>query len=156
MLAANTPELLARECLAGRVRLLDNVITRIYEDALRPYGLDVDGVSVLVAVACNGGAINHDLCRFLHVEAVTLGRKIEELRERGWLELAPQEDGRTHRMRVSAEGLAQLQRIESAWREAQKKTEELLGAGAVAALKAMTTPLHPMRDGGRRQPSVPA
>ena len=156
MLQLTTPEMIARECLAGRVRLLEKVITSLYDEVLRPYGLNVDRVSVLTAVACSGGAGNGDLCRYLHVDAASLGREVELMRERGWLETAPPGgDGRTHRLRLTAAGHALYQEIGPAWRAAQKKAEEILGPGGVAALREMTADLWPQRE-ERRRPPVPA
>ena len=41
----------ARECIAVRVRLINRVITALYDEALRPHGLRVSQANILVAVA---------------------------------------------------------------------------------------------------------
>ena len=49
----STPELLDRvagECIAVRVRLINRVITALYDAALRPHGVRVSQGNILVAV----------------------------------------------------------------------------------------------------------
>ena len=41
-------ETVARECIANKVRLLNRAVTAIYDEALRPYGLKISQMSVLV------------------------------------------------------------------------------------------------------------
>ena len=45
------PELIAADCLAARVRLLSRTITGIYDEALRPLGVTVGQLNILVTVA---------------------------------------------------------------------------------------------------------
>ena len=44
-------DLVARECIATKVRLLNRAVTAIYDEALRPFGLKVTQMTVLVTVA---------------------------------------------------------------------------------------------------------
>ena len=56
-------EVIAAECLAVRVRTLNRAVTALYDDALRPHGLRVGQLNLLVAVARMGTARPGDLCR---------------------------------------------------------------------------------------------
>ena len=49
-LTADAANLIAGQCLAVRVRLLNRTITAIYDDALRPLGLTVGQLNILVVV----------------------------------------------------------------------------------------------------------
>ena len=42
---------IARNCIAVRLRLLNRVVTNLYDDALRPLGLKVSQLNVLVVTA---------------------------------------------------------------------------------------------------------
>ena len=42
---------IARTCIAVRLRLLNRVVTNLYDDALRPLGLKVSQVNILVVMA---------------------------------------------------------------------------------------------------------
>ena len=46
----------AGECIAVRVRLINRVITSIYEEALRPHGIRISQGNILVVVAKMGQA----------------------------------------------------------------------------------------------------
>ena len=41
-------ETVARECIANKVRLLNRAVTAIYDETLRPHGLKISQMSVLV------------------------------------------------------------------------------------------------------------
>ena len=45
----------AGECIAVRVRLINRVISALYDEAMRPHGLRVSQGNILVAVARLGG-----------------------------------------------------------------------------------------------------
>src|SRR5262245_66458025 len=82
-------ELVARECIATKLRLLNRTVTAIYDEALRPHGLKVSQMSVLVTVARLGDASPGAVGRILHLETSTLSRKFDRTRARGWLEVVP-------------------------------------------------------------------
>src|SRR5262249_56594975 len=89
-------ELVARDCIATKVRLLNRAVTAIYDEALRPYGLKVTQMTVLVTVAKIGQASPGAVGRILHMEKSTLSRNVDRMRARGWLDPVPTEDGRGH------------------------------------------------------------
>src|SRR3954463_10177645 len=80
-------EVIARDCIAVRVRALNRAVTALYDDALRPHGLRVGQLNLLVAVARMGTARPGDLCRVLLMEKSTLSRDVEVMRRNGWLEV---------------------------------------------------------------------
>lgn len=126
--------LFASECIAVRVRLLNRVLTRLYDEALRPLGLRVSQMSVLVAVARQGQARPGDVCGVLSMDKSTLSRDVVRLKARGWLESVPGRDARSHALRVTDAGRALLARAVPAWQKAQRQAADLLGPDAVAAL----------------------
>ncbi|MFQ5502514.1 MAG: MarR family winged helix-turn-helix transcriptional regulator, partial [Phycisphaerae bacterium] len=74
---ANTVDTIASECLAVRIRLLNRTITNIFDDALRPLGLKVSQLNVLVVVAKRGPVSPTEVGRVLHLEKSTLSRNTE-------------------------------------------------------------------------------
>src|ERR1700687_5247207 len=65
-------DIIARECIAVRMRLLNRVVTKVYDDALRPLGLKISQANILVA-AWKLGLVNPlKLCQILHLDASTL------------------------------------------------------------------------------------
>ena len=125
---------MAGECLAVRLRMLNRAVTRIYDNALRPHGVKVSQMNILVATAKLGTARPADLCASLHLEVSTLSRNVERMKSRGWLEEVPDGDGRARPFRLTAEGASLLKASGPAWKRAQERTRALLGSGAVDLL----------------------
>lgn len=126
--------LVARECIATKVRLLNRAVTAVYDEALRPYGLKVSQMSVLVTVARMGDPSPSAVGRSLHLETSTLSRNVDRMRARGWLEAIPTEDGRAHRLRLTARGRQLLREAHPAWCRAQERAGELLGEQGVRGI----------------------
>src|SRR5882672_9449248 len=126
--ASRTPaEQIAEECIAVRLRALTRAVTRLYNRALRPYGLTVNQMNILAAVSYIGQARGQDVCRALHLEKSTLSRDLERMRANGWIESLPGDDGRTSLLRVTPAGKKLLEKSAPAWRQAQQEAEDLLG-----------------------------
>lgn len=122
----------ARDCIAVRTRLLNRVITNLYDEALRPLGLKVSQMNTLVVTAKLGVARPAEVCRILKLDTSTLSRNVERMRARGWLDLVPAEDARSHPFRVTSRGRKLLARAIPAWQKAQAKAAKLLGEDGVA------------------------
>ncbi len=123
----NSPECrIANECLAMPVRVLNRVITGIYDDALRAHNVRVSQMNVLVAIAAGGPARATDVCRRLRLEKSTLSRDLDRLLERGWVQ-AVAATGRSQNLEITSAGRALIERVMPAWEAAQKRVHELLG-----------------------------
>ena len=125
---------IARTCIAVRLRLLNRVVTNLYDDALRPLGLKVSQLNVLVVTAKLGVAQPAQVCDLLQLDTSTLSRNVERMRAKGWLEVVPAEDARTQPFRLTAQGRRLLERAVPAWEQAQRQAEELLGDEGTALL----------------------
>src|SRR5881398_45977 len=125
---------IARNCIAVRLRLLNRVVTNLYDDALRPLGLKVSQMNVLVLTAKLGLARPAQVCDLLQLDTSTLSRNVERMRAQGWLEVVPDEDARTQPFRLTAQGKRLVEKAIPAWEEAQRQASELLGAEGVALL----------------------
>jgi DNA-binding MarR family transcriptional regulator len=133
-------EVIAAECLAVRLRTLNRAVTALYDEALRPHGLRVGQLNLLVAVARLGTARPGDLCRLLRMDKSTLSRDVEVMRRNGWLEV---EDGagRTRPLRITPAGEALLGQVVPAWRRAQEQARTLIGDDGAEAVVAMARKL---------------
>jgi DNA-binding MarR family transcriptional regulator len=125
---------IARSCVAVRLRLLNRVITNLFDDALRPLGLKVSQLHILVVTAKLGLAQPAKVCDLFRLDVSTLSRNVERLRARGWLEVVPGADARTQPFQLTALGRRVLERAVPAWEKAQQQAEELLGEDGVALL----------------------
>src|SRR3954466_165382 len=132
---------IARTCIAVRLRLLNRVVTNLYDDALRPLGLKVSQLNILVVTAKLGLAQPAKVCDILHLDPSTLSRNVERMRAKGWLEVVPAEDARTQPFRLTAQGKRLLERAVPAWEQAQSQTTEFLGQDGIALLSKAASKL---------------
>src|SRR5947209_13290665 len=125
---------IAGTCIAVRLRLLNRVVTNLYDDALRPLGLKVSQLNILIVTAKLGLARPAKVCDILQLDTSTLSRNVERMRAHGWLEVVPGEDARTQSFRLTTQGKRLIEKAIPAWEEAQRQASELLGAEGVALL----------------------
>jgi DNA-binding MarR family transcriptional regulator len=127
---------IAKTCIAVRLRSLNRVVTNLYDDALRPLGLKISQMNILVVAAKLGVARPSQVCDLLQLDVSTLSRNLERMRAQGWLEVVPGEDARTQSFRLTTAGKRLLEKAIPAWETAQQEAKKMLGEDAVAALNA--------------------
>lgn len=133
---------LARDCLAVRMRLLNRVVTNVYDEALRPLGVKVSQLNILVAAAKLGLARPADICRILRLDTSTLSRNVERMKAKGWLENVVEDDRRVQPFRLTAKGRGLLQRAKPAWDRAQQHVKQLIGDETAAAIESAVDRIH--------------
>ena len=130
---------IAENCLAVRVRMLNRIITNIYDDALRPLGLTTSQANMLTAIEQVGPVKQAELADRLHIEKSTLSRNIALMKKRGWVRVLPGEDVRSHALTITTGGRKLLREILPSWRKAQREAAEILGAKGTATIKAVAS-----------------
>ncbi|HZO80257.1 MAG TPA: MarR family winged helix-turn-helix transcriptional regulator [Candidatus Binataceae bacterium] len=128
---------MARDCFALRVRMLNRVVSAIYDDALAPLDLKASQLNVLVAASLRPRARPAELCKRLRMDESTLSRNVQRMRRRGWLRLAPDSDRRSHWIAATRQGRMLVVRAFAAWSTAQKEIERRLGRDGQAALRML-------------------
>ncbi len=131
----STIDTISRTCIAVRLRLLNRVVTNFYDDALRPLGLKVSQLNILIATARLGLARPAHVCEILQLDSSTLSRNVKPLRTHGWLEVVPEEDARAQPFRLTPRGKTLIEKAVPAWEEAQRQATELLGSEGIALLE---------------------
>jgi DNA-binding MarR family transcriptional regulator len=126
---------IARSCIAVRLRLLNRVVTNLYDDALRSVGLKVSQLNILVVAAKLGLARPAQVSEILHLDTSTLSRNVERMRVRGLIEVVQGEDARRQPFRLTARGRTVLERAIPAWTKAQGRAKRLLGDEGMAFLE---------------------
>lgn len=125
-------DIIAQECVAVRLRMLNRVVSKIYDDTLRPLGVRASQLNILVATAKFSVAHPVEICDRLQLDASTLSRNVERMKAKAWLVVVPSADGRAQPFRLTAKGRRLLQRVMPLWNEAQQKVNDLLGAETLA------------------------
>ncbi|MCZ6634001.1 MAG: MarR family winged helix-turn-helix transcriptional regulator [bacterium] len=121
---------LNQACIADKLRLLNRVITSLYDDALSPIGITTSQMNILVVVAKYGEASPGQVGTWLSIEKSTLSRNVRLLRQNGWLDAIPG-SGRSHTLRVTAKGAEILNKGLPLWERAQNKARSILGDSGV-------------------------
>jgi DNA-binding MarR family transcriptional regulator len=132
--ATDTIDTIARNCIAVRLRSLNRVVTNFYDDALRPLGLKVSQLNILVVTAKLGLARPAQVCDILQLDTSTLSRNVERMRANGWLEVVPTEDARAQPFRLTPQGKRLIDKAFPAWEKAQQQAGDLLGEQGAALL----------------------
>jgi DNA-binding MarR family transcriptional regulator len=125
---------IARDCIAVRLRLLNRVVTKLYDGALRPLGLRASQLNILVVTAKLGLARSGRVCEILQLDTSTLSRNLERMRGRGWLEVVTEEDARAQPFRLTPRGRELIEKAVPAWEKAQRQAKELLADEGIALL----------------------
>jgi len=131
-----TEDVIARECLAVRLRILNRVVTKIYDDALRALAVKASQLNILVVTARLGLARPAEVCERLQMDTSTLSRNVERMMAKDWLEVIEDDDGRAQPFRLTAKGRRLLERAMPAWEKAQEKVKKLIGADTMASIDA--------------------
>jgi DNA-binding MarR family transcriptional regulator len=132
--AKSSIDTIAQTCIAVRLRLLNRAVTNFYDDALRPLGLKVSQLNILVVTAKLGLARPARVCDLLQLDASTLSRNVERMRAHGWLEVVPEEDARAQPFRLTTQGRRLIEKAIPAWEKAQRQATKLLGDEGIVLL----------------------
>lgn len=128
-------QMIADRCLVARARVLARGLSRIYEDQLRPLGLTVSQMNLLIAISCMDETRAADLARYFAMEKSTVSRNLEGLKRLGWIRSLEPEGGRSTPLELTMRGRRKLDEVLPAWKRAQREAEEILGAPLAKALE---------------------
>ncbi|MFC3229097.1 MarR family winged helix-turn-helix transcriptional regulator [Marinibaculum pumilum] len=118
----------ADACFCLRARQAARLVTRRYDDALRPVGLRITQFTMLAAVTAAGGSLSFSaLAERLGMDRTTFSRNVAPLRRRGLVVLRDDLPGRARSVALTAEGAALFARAAPLWRQAQTELRDLLG-----------------------------
>jgi DNA-binding MarR family transcriptional regulator len=134
-------ERMARECVGNQLRVLNRVVTGLYEDELRPLKLTASQMVILAFTARGGHVRPVELCRALQLDASTVSRNLERMRARGWLEKVPGKDERSRPFRLTTSGKKMVRNATAAWQRAQTKAVDVMGEKGVALLRRISRDL---------------
>ncbi len=133
-ITSRTIDTIAKTCIALRLRMLNRHVTNVYDEALRPLGLKVSQMNILVAAAKIGVARPTDVCEHLQLDVSTLSRNVERMKARGWLKTIPAEDGRAQPFQLTDKGKLVVEKAIPAWEKAQHQVKTMLGKSVIESL----------------------
>ena len=131
----------AGSCIAAQVRILGRAVSSLYEEALRPHGLKISQMNLLVAIAVMPTPRARDLAATLCLEKSTVSRNLLRLVERGWVVEEVEEDARSRRLSLSSAGASLLQRVLPDWERAQERVVAAIGKEGATQIAALARKL---------------
>ena len=124
-----------RGCVCSRTRMLDRVLSRIFNDSLAPLGVRASQLTVLALIGAMEGLRAADVAKYLEMDKSTVSRSLMLLKARGWVEETGGTARKSRRLDVTAEGRTLLHETLPFWRSAVKNARETLGEESVEALR---------------------
>lgn len=126
---------MSEACIVTRTRVISRVVSGIYDDGLRGYGINSPQFILLVIIAKIGPVTRAALGRFHQQERSTLSRNLKIMLDNGWIEeVVDGAVGRSRPLAASEAGSLLLQAVEPAWRDSQAKASRLLGDAGMNAI----------------------
>lgn len=141
--ATKLAKFVAADCIAYRVRLLNRVITGIYDRALLPLGLKVNQANILTMLSLTEQASSADIARVLLMDKSTVSRTVDRMKKNGWISISSLGDGASQVITVTPQGRELLAKAHTQWEKAQKQATELLGEEGVAAVRRIHDTVSP-------------
>jgi DNA-binding MarR family transcriptional regulator len=130
---------MATECPAFRVRQASRVLARIYDDELRPLGLQLSQLPILTVLSQMGdsGASMNALAQALVMDPTTLTRNVKPLEKAGFIRVARSPDDRRARVVfMTPSGERTLEAAFPLWERATKRVRAALGPDRLEELHA--------------------
>ena len=118
-----------------RARLISRVITAIYDEEVRPFGIVSPQFALLVIIFEIEPATRAEIGRYHHQDRSTLTRNLKIILSEGWAEEVQDErGGRGRPIALTKAGKDLLCKGAPAWRVAQARVKALLGEDGVIAI----------------------
>lgn len=121
--AYGTPKEIARQmtnnCIAMRLRQINRMVTRLYDEALRPLGLTVNQLNILATIVSRGPIAPGQLGQMLGMEKSTISRTIDRMQKRSWIEIGPGKDKRSQLLKATPQGRQLLLTAAPIWHDLQ-------------------------------------
>ncbi len=118
-----------KPCLCASLRKATRVITRRYDEHLKPSGLKLTQYSALMNITRNPGVTVTELAKIMVMDQTTMTRNIQVLAKQGFLDIGV--SGADQRAKVVSLSTAGQEKIEEAspyWAKAQQEMEQEFGA----------------------------
>ncbi len=119
----------SRECACGSLRRAARVVTKLYDDALKPTGLRATQFGLLSNLMALGSSTLTQLADAMVLDHTTLTRNLDVLEARGLVVTEGGEDRRERQLRLSEKGIASLTEAYPLWQAAQARAMEIGGVG---------------------------
>jgi DNA-binding MarR family transcriptional regulator len=114
-------------CACANLRRTARAVTRLYNQELRPTGLELTQFTLLMALNITGETTQGDLGKLLALDTTSLTRMLRFLTKRGWIGVKSGHDRRQRFLRLTISGRHKFEQSQPHWERAQKRLHKGLG-----------------------------
>lgn len=126
----------AQTCLCLHTQRAARALARLFDNALRPFGLNNGQFSLLMALNRPEPPSIGALAPFLAMDRTSLTAALKPLERRGLVQIKPDKtDRRSRLVQITGEGLALLEAALPTWRETHAQLDVALGGDAPGRLR---------------------
>ncbi len=135
-------------CACQKLRSASRVVTRMYDDCLRPTGITIGQYSVLAALYFVPSMPLRKLAQRLELDRTTLTRSLARLERDGLVTITlDPEDTRVRSISITHAGLEKLTKAYPYWNKAQEDLEEVLGSRGLREFrKSLENAIEALKD----------
>ena len=135
---AEIAQIASASCIAARIRQLSRIITRVYDEAMRPLGITASQFTLLTQLAQQDGITAVEIGLTLDIEASTLSRSLKRLFALGLISMEDPLDGRRARaLHLTLKGRTVITEGHRLWQSAQQKAARMIGPDSRAKLDGL-------------------
>jgi DNA-binding MarR family transcriptional regulator len=116
-----------RACVCNKTRTAARVVTRLYDEALRPARLRATQFALLVTLGDGGAMSIAELAKLMAMDRSTLTRNLRPLETEGLIALGDEGWRRSRSVEITAKGRARLRQGQPLWESAQREVLRRLG-----------------------------
>lgn len=124
---------IAKQCLAGQIKIISRVVVGIYDRELKSSGLKITQASILVHLLAYGSRSGSALGRSLQMDKSTVSRNIDRMERNGWVKKTDAEN-----VEITETGRELILSARPQWEKAQKTVCNIFGSDGVEAVKMLT------------------
>ena len=114
-------------CPAFNIRAASRIITQLFDEILKPSGMQITQFAVLVGVQILDSPSISKLANGLVMDRTTLTRGLKPLEKEGLIKIVSGDDKRTHFVKITPKGKLALQKTLPYWEKARTVVSEEFG-----------------------------
>jgi DNA-binding MarR family transcriptional regulator len=130
-------EVMSASCIATRIRQLSRMITRVYDNAMRPLGITASQFTLLGQLAEQDGITAVEIGFTLDIEKSTLSRNLKRLIALGLILMDPPAGRRGRGLHLTPKGQAVIKEGYPVWQWAQYKAVRVMGPDSRTTLDGL-------------------
>jgi DNA-binding MarR family transcriptional regulator len=125
-------------CACANLRRAARAVTRLYNQALRPNGIEITQFTLLMALNLTGETSQGALGELLALDSTTLTRTLRLTKKKHWIQIREGADRRQRLLSLTAAGRDKLRSAMPHWAQAQTILEEAMGREAFGRLGGLS------------------